>query len=67
MIDPPYSQYPRAKLERLVQEGFEDLERRIVQRVEWSSMFSPDYGTNPMGDIAFASLMCADYYLRNTK
>lgn len=57
-IKPPFAAYHRAELERLVQEGFEEIERRAAERPgHWSLISAGD----------FQLLVAADYYLRSTR
>ena len=66
MIEPPFANYHRANLERLVREGFERIERHAASLVgtgNWGR--SPDLG--PMSAFDFQVLMAADAYLRATK
>lgn len=64
MIKPPFANYHRAELERLVQEGFEYIERQSskeMTRVSWHGYDAA------MSDFDFQLLCAADYYLRTTE
>lgn len=63
-IEPPFSHYHRAELERRVQEGFEAIERVAAEALKDPNMSEEWY---PMRHREFQLLMAADYYLRNTK
>lgn len=55
-ITPPFANYKRIRLERLVLEQFEAIERHSVR------------STSPyLNSHDFQLLLAADYYLRNTK
>jgi hypothetical protein len=62
MICPPFAGYHRAKLERLVQEGFERIEREAAKPS--TTRFATDL---PMPIAEFQVLVAADAYLRSTK
>jgi hypothetical protein len=55
MIQPPFANYPRARLERLVREGWELIERRAAM--------GPGYLQSSVAD--FMVLSAADAYLRS--
>lgn len=61
-IRPPFSDYHRANLERLVKEGFERIEAGYAAApLHWDK---PLYPVMPVAD--FQLLCAADFYLRST-
>lgn len=65
MITPPFANYHRAKLERLVREGFERIERYAAEMANAGAWGRPS--GLPMDPFEFQVLMAADAYLRATK
>ena len=65
MIRPPFANYHRAELERMVREEFEKIERVVAAK--WDSGYWHHYpGETPISPIAFQVLIAADVYLRTT-
>lgn len=64
MIEAPFSQHSRAKLERLVQEEFEYIEA-YVARYQGAGEWGANVG-QPLDAFRFQALMAADFYLRQT-
>ena len=64
-ICPPFANYPRAKLERLVHEGFEQIEREAHDLAQRSQFFPPERA--PISHFDFQVLVAADFFLRTTK
>lgn len=62
-IAPPFANYHRAELERLVQEGFDFIERHAAQCAGGGI----DSDRAPMSLFDFQVLMAADSYLRSTQ
>lgn len=65
-ITPPFADYELAYLERLVQDGFEQIERNAYEILQnhctWGS---PSYA--PMSLFEFQVLMAADKYVKQKK
>lgn len=64
-IKPPFANYPHAKLERLVREGFEIVERNAASghgKGNWG-----EHAGTPLNLFDFQVLVAADYYLRSTR
>ena len=66
MLRPPFSNYHRATLERLVQEGFERIERHGAETAT-SGHWGNASETPAMTPRDFQILVAAEYHLRNTK
>ncbi len=64
-IEPPFANYNRAKLERLVVEGFEEIERNAYDISLTTSWGTPS--GHPIDPFDFQVLVAADFYLRMTK
>ena len=64
LIAPPFANYHRAELERLVRIGFEGLEVRAADLAKNAGWDRPDYP--PMDPFEFQVLVAAEYYLRTT-
>ena len=65
MIKPPFANYPRAELERLVLEGWERIEQ-----MAYYDLGTRNWGHNPpprLNALDFQVLCAADAYLRSTK
>jgi hypothetical protein len=65
MIRPPFANYPYLTLQRLVMEGFEEIERNAA--AEWDAGNWGSHGNVPMNLFDFQTLMAAMYYLQTTK
>lgn len=63
MIRPPFANYPRDELERLVREGFENIERQAYAKTK-HGFFEEPYAV--IGHYKFQILVAADFYLRST-
>lgn len=64
-IEPPFANYHRAKLERLVVEGFKQIELQAHDMNKATSWGTPS--GLPMDSYDFQVLVAADFYLRMTK
>lgn len=64
LIAPPFANYHRAELERLVRIQFEGLERRAAELAKGAGLGGP--GGLPMDAYEFQVLVAAEYYLRTT-
>lgn len=65
MIKPPFANYHRAELERLVLEAFENIEKTAHAMIESSTSWGTPSGY-PMDPFEFQVLMAAEKYLQNT-
>ena len=65
-IEPPFANYNPANLERLVVEGFEEIERNAYDMNENATSWGTPSG-HPIDPFDFQVLVAADFYLRMTK
>ena len=66
MIKAPFANYHRAKLERLVHEGFDAIERKAAT-TQGTGPWGNDPNSGPLSAFEFQVLMAADAYLKTTQ
>jgi hypothetical protein len=66
-IDRPFASYHRAELERMVQNGYEQIEARAVSQSKIFRNWGDSKDAASMPALEFQTLCAAEYYLLNTK